>query len=128
MRVAPLACLLVLAACASDPPEAPALAEGRWVGTLTPMNHSDRPMPVAFDIGTASGAPSVTLIGPGGATIDGRETSWDGTTLRFVFDEPEAGIPLTCEWPRQADGSLAGRCTDPEGKWARFEVSPAVAG
>lgn len=92
------------------------------------MNHADMPSPVAFDIQMASGAPSVTLIGPGGARIAGRESSWDGTTLRFVFDEPEAGVPLTCEWARQADGSLAGRCTDPEGKWARFRVSSTTEG
>lgn len=88
------------------------------------MNHPDRLIPVAFDLQTASGAPSVTLLGPAGATIDGRDVAWDGETLRFVFDEPEAGVPLTCEWPLQSDGSLAGRCTDADGRWARFEVSP----
>lgn len=126
MRRLLLSAVLLSAACTGAPSEAPApLAEGRWAGSLTPMNHPDQATPVAFDIREDRGAWTVTLLGPGGATLPGRDVSWDGATLRFTFDEPEAGVPLACAWTSREGAVLAGRCTDADGRWAQFDVRHA---
>lgn len=122
-RLAPLLLVgVVLMACPSG---ASRLQDGRWTGTLTPMNHPDMQTPIALDVRTTGGSIEIVILGPDGGTLPAREIDFDDDTLAFTFDEPEAGIPLRCDWTRQPDGGFAGRCTDPEGKWAHFEVDPA---
>ena len=53
-----------------------------------------------------------------------RDARVEGDTLSFVFNEPEAGVLLTCALARQADERSAGRCVDAEGKWAHFTMTP----
>ena len=65
------------------------------------------------------GATAVALLAaaPASARVE-------GDTLSFVFNEPEAGVLLTCALARQADERYAGRCVDAEGKWAHFTMTP----
>lgn len=121
-----VACLC-LAACAPAPDEAPAadrLAEGRWTGGLTPMNHPDMVTPIAYDVAYEGDRLALTLLGDGGTPMPAREVALHADTLRFVFDEPDAGRPLSCALARAPEGGFGGRCTDADGKWARFTMTP----
>lgn len=119
-RLAPLL-LLVLMGCPSG---ASKLQDGHWTGTLTPMNHPVMATPVGLLVSTTGGTIEIEVVGPDGRSIPAREIEFDDDTLGFSFNEPEAGTPLRCDWTRQEDGGFAGRCTDPGGQWALFDVSP----
>lgn len=115
----PLCLALLLAACGSSS----RLEEGRWTGALTPMNHPNMENPVTYDVSYAGDALAVYLVGPGGATVPTRDLLLTADTLYFTFDEPEENVPLDCALGREEDG-FAGRCTDADGKWARFTMRP----
>lgn len=112
--------VLAFAGCASS--EQP-LRAGTWWGALTPMNHPEMANPVSYDVSYPDGVLAIALTGPGGETLPTRDLRLDGDTLRFVFDEPDAGLPLICALGRNGD-DFAGRCTDPGGQWARFTMLP----
>lgn len=125
-----LTAALTLAACAPADDAAPAaeapvrLAEGTWTGGLTPMNHPEMITPLTYDVAYEDGALSLVLGGPGGAPMPARDAELREDTLYFMFDEPDAGVPLTCALGREDAGSFVGRCTDADGKWARFTMVP----
>lgn len=108
-----------LAACAS--PEAPTLEEGTWTGHLTPMNHPEMQIPLTYYVGPGL---SLSIAPAEGTPVAVRALAVGADTLAFIFDEPDAGIPLACRLARRPDGAFAGRCTDAEGKWARFTMLP----
>ncbi|MEM1056462.1 MAG: hypothetical protein AAGI52_13145 [Bacteroidota bacterium] len=120
MRFAPLLLFLALTACLPGN----RLTQGRYTGTLTPMNHPDMQTPVTFDIAYERADLTIALVGPDGQTIPTRDVIHAPPNLFFTFDEPEEGVTLRCVWARQEDDGWAGRCTDSEGKWARFEIAP----
>lgn len=109
----------LLAGCASDRP----LAPGTWIGTLTPQRHPDMATPVSYVVSYPDGRLTIALESPDGAPLPTRDLHLDGDTLRFVFNEPEAGVPLTCALGRDGSG-FVGRCVDPGGQWARFTMQP----
>ena len=100
------------------------LAEGRWSGTLTPMNHPEMENPIAYDVGYEGDDLRIDLVGPDGAALPTRDVRLTADTLFFVFDEPEENVPLRCALARDETDHLAGRCTDASGKWARFTMQP----
>lgn len=110
-----------LGACTAS---APALPDGTWTGTLTPMNHPEMANPVTYDVRSPDGALAIDLLGPGGARVATRALHLASDSLHFAFDEPEEGATLQCGLGRQPDGGFAGRCTDAAGKWARFTMVP----
>ena len=114
----------LLAACSA--PSQHALQEGTWTGGLTPMNHPDMVIPLTYEVGRADGHLSLVLINEETRTPT-RDVALDGDTLSFVFNEPEENVTLTCALGRQADASYAGRCTDTEGKWGHFTMTPPGA-
>jgi hypothetical protein len=101
----------------------PDLTPGRWTGTLTPMNHPDMRTPVAYDVRHADGALALDVVVSADTHLPARELRLSADSLFFVFDEPDAGVPLACAWGRDGAG-FAGRCTDASGKWARFTMQP----
>ena len=122
-----------MAACASTPSgpsppnaalDADRLPEGTWTGGLTPMNHPDMVTPITYDVAYDGDRLRLVLLGPGGAPMPARDAALRGDTLHLVFDEPDAGVPLECALARRPAGGFAGRCTDAEGKWARFTMAP----
>ena len=112
--------LLTLAAC--DSPDR--LTEGRWTGTLAPMNHPEMANPVAYAVDYEGDALTIDLVGPDGAALPTRDVRLTTDTLYFVFGEPEANIPLRCALGRENPEGFAGRCTDAAGQWARFTMLP----
>jgi hypothetical protein len=120
MRFLPALILLTLAAC--DSPDR--LAEGRWSGTLTPMNHPEMANPIAYDVGYEGDDLRIDLVGPDGAALPTRDVRLTTDTLFFVFDEPEENVPLRCALGRENADRFAGRCTDTAGQWARFTMQP----
>ena len=108
---------LGLSACQT----APSLQEGRWTGALTPMNHPDMATPVSYDVQYAGRSLSIALVGPGGDVLPTRQPRLSGDTLFFAFDEPDEHVSLSCALSEAAIG-YAGRCTAPDGKWARFTM------
>ena len=112
---------IFLAACSAPPPHA--LQEGTWTGGLTPMNHPDMVMPLTYEVRRIHGKLSIVLINGETRTLT-RSIAIEGDTLSFVFNEPEENVELTCALGRRADAGYAGRCTDAEGKWARFTMTP----
>ena len=115
-----LGALCLLAACSTSN----TLEEGRWTGALTPMNHPEMANPVAYDVRYEGDALTIDLLGPGSEAIPTREVMFDGDTLRFVFDEPEEGVPLRCALGATDPGGFAGRCADAFGQWAMFTMLP----
>jgi hypothetical protein len=87
------------------------------------MNHPEMTTPIAYDVRYDGEGLAVNLVGPGGASIPTDRPHLDGDTLRFAFDEPDAQVRLSCVLGQERDG-YAGRCTDPDGKWARFSMKP----
>lgn len=112
--------LCLLAACSSSPH----LQEGRWSGTLTPMNHPEMATPVAYEVGYEGDTLTIVLLGPGGDTVPTRTVRLAADTLYFTFVEPEESVPLDCTLGREDAGGFAGRCADAAGKWARFTMRP----
>ena len=112
---------LPLAACTSAPAER--LPEGTWTGTFTPMNHPDMHAPVTYDVRYADAALALSITAPDGTPLPARDVAYTADALRFTFDEPDANVPLDCTLDAEATG-FAGRCTDAEGKWARFTMRP----
>ncbi len=110
--------LCALAACATPPQ----LEEGRWTGTLTPMNHPDMANPIAYDVRYVGNDLAVDLIGPDGATVPTRDIRLEADTLYFAFNESEANVPLQCALGRDETSGFSGRCADASGKWARFTM------
>ena len=123
MRFLPALILLTLAAC--DSPDR--LAEGRWSGTLTPMNHPEMETPVGYEVRHADEGLSIVVIGPGGERVPARRPRLEGDTLTFSFVEPADQVLLTCTLartrpPDSPTAGFAGRCVDPTGKWAQFTM------
>ena len=115
-----LALLFFVAACSAQP-ASPTLQEGTWTGGLTPMNHPDMVMPLTYEVSRAAGDLTITIVNQDLRTA-ARDVRIDGDTLRFVFNEPEGDVALTCALGRQPGAGYAGRCTDAAGKWARFTM------
>lgn len=128
-----LAACVALAACAptSDSPAvssdaSASLPAGTWTGGLTPMNHPDLVTPVTFDVSYDGDVPAIALVGPDGSTIPTRSVALTGDSLHFVFDEPEAGVPLQCAFAADGQSGYEGQCTDADGKWAAMTMVPPV--
>lgn len=90
------------------------------------MNHPDMANPVVYDVTYNGNDLTLLLIGPDGDTIRTDDPRLVEDTLYFSFDEPEEHIRLDCALGRTSEheGSLAGRCTDTTGQWARFTMNP----
>ena len=88
------------------------------------MNHPDRVTPLTYDVSYRGNDLVLVLVGPDGKEIPARDVSIQVDTLHFVFDEPEMGVALQCALGRQSAAGYEGRCTDAEGKWARFTMDP----
>ncbi|NBB89944.1 MAG: hypothetical protein GVY23_01915 [Spirochaetes bacterium] len=114
--------LLVVAGCSSSPD----VPEGKWTGTLTPMNHPEMQTPVAYNVATQDGGLTVDVIGPNGNVVRAEEPELQGDTLAFHFPEPEENVMLTCRLGRtnEIPDGFAGRCTDGSGQWAHFTMTP----
>jgi hypothetical protein len=82
-----------MAAC-SAPDSAPALPEGTWTGTLTPMNHPEMNNPVAYDVRYVEDTLAIDLIGPNDSRIATRAVHLTADSLHYRFDEPEEGVTL----------------------------------
>jgi hypothetical protein len=114
------ALLVALAACGSPD----RLAEGRWSGTLTPMNHPEMANPIAYDVDYEGDDLRIALVGPNGAALPTLDVRLTADTLYFAFDEPEENVLLRCALAHEETDRFAGRCTDASGKWARFTMLP----
>ena len=114
-----VALITLIGACTSSPEEE-RLPEGAWSGGLVPMNHPDLMTPLTYAVRYREGRLLIDIDGAGPT----RDARLEGDTLRFGFTEPEEGVPLDCALGRQADGRLIGRCTAPDGQWARFTMIP----
>ena len=119
MKTSLLTLALLLTTCAHSP----ALEEGRWTGTLTPMNHPEMATPVAYEVRQLEGSLSIDLIGPSGNRMATRHPRLEGDSLHFSFVEPEEQVQLRCALG-PVETSFAGRCVDENGKWARFTMEP----
>ena len=99
---------------------------GTWTGSLTPQNHPDLHIPMTYSVEECAEGLKITLTsGQGNAgAVQARNVRVSAERVRFVFDEPEAEVPLTCRLERQRDGSFAGRCTADDGKYATFVMRP----
>ena len=115
-----LVVLITLIAACSAPST---LQEGTWTGGLTPMNHPDMVVPLTYEVSRVEGQVSIVLKN-GEIPTPTRAVKIEDDMLTFVFNEPEANVELTCALARQADAGYAGRCTDAEGKWAHFTMTP----
>ena len=101
------------------------LEAGTWTGELVPMNHPDQGVPLRFHVSRVDGSPRIEIRGPGELVLATRDVTVSDTGVAFLFDEPEAGVPLRCTLRYDDEGVLTGRCTDPEGKWADLTMRPA---
>lgn len=120
-RLAPLLAASVLAACQGPPPT---LDTGTWTGHLTPQNHPEMQIPLAYEVTHDDGALAITLVSEAGTRTALRDVDFADSVLTFTFVEPDAGVPLACSLLPQADGRFVGRCTDAEGKWGLFTMIP----
>ena len=110
--------LFLLYACDSDPK----LTEGRWTGSLSPMNHPEMQNPVAYDVGYRDTQLQIDLIGPDGTSSSTKNVKMTSDTLYFAFSEPEEKVLLKCALAKENQGLFRGRCTDLNGKWAMFTM------
>lgn len=99
------------------------LKEGLWTGVIVPMHHPEQETPLSYVVTHPEEILSIAIVGPDGSLLLTRDARLDGDTLRFVFNEPEEGVELTCALGA-VQGAYEGRCTDASGKWARFTMSP----
>lgn len=120
MRLSFLSLFLLIMACSSSP----SLQEGRWTGTLTPMNHPEIQNPVAYNVSYPDNRLSISVLGPGGEEIPTQNPRLQRDTLFFSFNEPEEQVLLDCALARKSDNTFGGRCSDSEGKWAEFTMEP----
>lgn len=118
-----VAILTGVAACAPSTAP-PALSEGTWTGTLTPMNHPEIATPITYDVHYPAGTLAIDLVGPNDTRIATRAVRLTADSLHFTFDEPEEDATLQCALGRQSDSHFDGRCTDIAGQWARFTMMP----
>lgn len=116
-----LCALAALAACTAG---TPGLEAGTWTGHLTPMNHPEMQTPLTYEVAHGASGPTLAIGGPEGGAIPAHGVALTADTLSFVFDEPEEGVTLTCALAPHSDGRYEGRCTAPDGKWARFTMIP----
>ena len=124
-RLALVGCLSLAACSPPRPvPDPPCLAVGTWTGGLAPMHHPDRVTPLTYRVGYDGDALTLAVGGPDGVAIPARDVALRADTLRFVFDEPEEGVPLRCALGAGEAGAFEGRCADASGKWARFTMTP----
>ena len=121
IRLLPLLAALTLAACQNP---APALEAGTWTGHLTPQNHPEMQIPLAYEVAHDDGKLAITLVSDAGARTAVDDVALADSALTFTFLEPDAGVPLACSLLPQANGRYVGRCTDPEGKWGLFTMIP----
>lgn len=118
----------MLGACASTRSEAPArLTEGTWTGDITPMNHPEMRSALLYQVSYEGERLNIVIEGADGQVLPTREANLRDDELTFVFTEPEANMLLTCSLERQLAGGFAGRCSDPDDKWARFTMIPPGA-
>ena len=112
--------ILLLPACSA--PET--LPDGRWTGSLTPMNHPEMRTPLSYTVSHPDGVLAISMDGPGGEGMPFINPVFELGSLSYAFIEPEGGNRLRCRLDQQPDATLEGRCTDPSGKWALFRMVP----
>lgn len=113
-----LGAILILIGCQSNEK----LEAGRWIGSLSPMNHPEMENPLTYDVSYADDALVIDIIGPNSTVINTREPRVQNDTLYFSFPEPEEQVLLACKLADIGDKEFAGRCADKSGKWAYFTM------
>ncbi len=98
------------------------LEAGRWVGSLSPMNHPEMENPLTYDVSYTDGKLSIDIMGPDSTVMGTKDPRIQNDTLYFSFEEPEEQVLLTCKMADKGDHVYAGRCTDNSGKWAYFRM------
>ena len=128
-RYALIFIVALFSACSSTSQNQSPLAEGRWTGYLTPMNHPEMQNPVGYEVTYESKDLNIELVGPGAQPVPTKNPHVHGDTLYFSFSEPEEGVMLECRLASVSEGEAAykGRCIDPSGKWAVFAMIPPKA-
>jgi hypothetical protein len=125
-------CIFALAACSASTlaaQDAPTLLElGVWSGSLTPMHHPDAPTPLGIAVSGSVGSQAIEIRGPGDLVLPTHDVAVSEAGVVFSFLEPEADVPLRCDLRFDHGGTLTGRCTDPDGKWARLTLRPPSGG
>ena len=100
------------------------LQEGRWSGSLTPMNHPDMNIPVNYRVSYNSNQLEIDIISSDSTLVPTRDIKYASDTLYFTFTEPEEGVQLDCALARVENDNFEGKCVDDAGKWARFRMIP----
>jgi hypothetical protein len=98
------------------------LEQGRWDGSLTPMNHPEMDNPLTYDVSYNDDELTIDIAGPDSTVMRTRNPRIKNDTLHFSFEEPEEQVLLTCKMGGNGGNTYAGRCTDKSGKWAYFTM------
>ncbi len=99
------------------------LEPGRWVGSLSPMNHPKMENPLTYDVSYVNDKLVIDIVGPDSTVIKTQDPRTEDDTLYFSFEEPEEQVLLTCKMAGNGENAFAGKCTDESGKWAYFRMS-----
>lgn len=100
--------LALLSASCSFSPTGQPLKQGRWAGTLTPMNHPGMENPVSYEVRYSWKDLLIKLIGPDGVPIATHSPRLEADTLYFSFKEPEEQVLLNCVLA--GHGTTGGSC------------------
>lgn len=116
--------MTVLASCESPPP---ILQQGKWTGTIVPMNHPEMRSDLYYRVSYEGDALQILIGMPEMESRDARNIHLTADSLHFEFDEPEPDVPVKCAFGLQPTGTYEGPCSEASGKSAYFTMRPPDA-
>ena len=114
--------LAIVALGCDQPP--PLLPEGKWTGTIVPLNQPDLRSEVYYRVSYEGQALTIVIGMTGMESRAARDVVVTTDSLKFVFDEPEGDVPLECGLGLHSTGNYEGLCADSGGKSAYFTMRP----
>ena len=112
---------LTIAGCDKPPPT---LEEGKWTGTIIPMAQPDQRSEVYYRVSYESQDLRILIGTSDTEARPVRAIQLTTDSLRFIFNEPEADVEVSCSFGLQSNGVYEGPCSDAAGKSAHFSMTP----
>lgn len=112
---------LTITGCEKPPPT---LEEGKWTGTIIPIAHPDQRTEVYYRVSYESQDLRIQIGTSETEARPVRAIQLTADSLRFIFNEPEADVELSCTFGLQSNGVYEGPCADAAGKSAHFTMRP----
>ncbi len=117
-----LAVLIMTIAGCDNPP--PTLEVGKWTGVIIPSANPDERTEIYYRVSYVAEDLQILIGSSETEARPVRDIHLTVDSLRFIFNEPEADVEVSCTFGLQSNGVFEGPCGDSDGKSAYFTMRP----